>query len=292
MAPMAPMAAEEGGENRRRWAPSESDKTLLEERYGVDPFPSAAVRTELAARLNIAPRQVQVWFQNRRQKERAKNNAQKANDVAPPSPDSSSSASTKGFDKEVPPAPVSPPMSAPVPVSPPSSVLNEPRLTKGIQHARQGMPVLPQPPMRTMQAQPALHTVQPPPPVYTAAALPNQQMMTPNQQMMTLFFTRSMPQQAMAPAPALVHNNMMSGPNTISPEQLLDFQRQLKEELSRSFAGRPTANGAPRGISKAHRAMPPPPTSKVPPKLQGVPMDRRAVSMDAVEVLSSMADCD
>ena len=67
-----------GGEMRRRWNPTEADKYMLEMSHSQNAFPSAPMRNELAHRLGIEPRQVQVWFQNRRQKERAKSSKDKA----------------------------------------------------------------------------------------------------------------------------------------------------------------------------------------------------------------------
>ncbi|KAJ7919671.1 homeobox domain-containing protein, partial [Mycena leptocephala] len=43
---------------------------VLENVFKRDTKPSAALRTELAARLNMTARGVQVWFQNRRAKEK------------------------------------------------------------------------------------------------------------------------------------------------------------------------------------------------------------------------------
>ncbi|RKP37160.1 homeobox domain-containing protein, partial [Dimargaris cristalligena] len=42
----------------------------LEEVFVLDPKPSASQRRELGERLNMSARSVQVWFQNRRAKEK------------------------------------------------------------------------------------------------------------------------------------------------------------------------------------------------------------------------------
>jgi len=55
-----------------RWVPSESAKALLETIFSADSFPTFSVRTQLAQQLSIDARQVQIWFQNRRQRERLK----------------------------------------------------------------------------------------------------------------------------------------------------------------------------------------------------------------------------
>merc|ERR1719446_577947 len=43
---------------------------MLESVYAVEPFPGLDTRRELARKLNVSARQVQVWFQNKRQRER------------------------------------------------------------------------------------------------------------------------------------------------------------------------------------------------------------------------------
>ena len=44
---------------------------LLEKVFEVEKCPGRTVRAELAARLRVSPRQIQVWFQNKRQRTRA-----------------------------------------------------------------------------------------------------------------------------------------------------------------------------------------------------------------------------
>jgi len=57
---------------RPRWTPTEDAKALLEKVFSADSFPTFAVRSQLAQQLSIDSRQVQIWFQNRRQRERLK----------------------------------------------------------------------------------------------------------------------------------------------------------------------------------------------------------------------------
>ena len=57
---------------RPRWTPSEDATALLEKVFSADSFPTFAVRSQLAEQLSIDSRQVQIWFQNRRQRERLK----------------------------------------------------------------------------------------------------------------------------------------------------------------------------------------------------------------------------
>ncbi len=61
-----------GLDKRRRWTPTEEAKALLETVFSADAFPSFAVRMKLAEQLSIDSRQVQIWFQNRRQRQRLK----------------------------------------------------------------------------------------------------------------------------------------------------------------------------------------------------------------------------
>ena len=71
MHPMVP----ESGDMRRRWLPSEAEKTMLEMSYDKDAFPSAVMRAELARCLSIDDRQVQ--------KKRAKNNSHEKDSPTP-----------------------------------------------------------------------------------------------------------------------------------------------------------------------------------------------------------------
>ncbi|KAI9506740.1 Homeodomain-like protein, partial [Coemansia spiralis] len=56
--------------NRKRARATSEQVTVLESVFMVNRSPASRVREDLAARLNMAPRQVQVWFQNRRAKEK------------------------------------------------------------------------------------------------------------------------------------------------------------------------------------------------------------------------------
>ena len=66
----APGLRREG--RRPRWTPTETDKALLETIFVADSFPTFSVRKRLAEQLNVDSRQVQIWFQNRRQRERVR----------------------------------------------------------------------------------------------------------------------------------------------------------------------------------------------------------------------------
>jgi len=279
--PMMP----ESGEVRRRWSPSEAEKHMLEMSYNKDAFPSAVMRAELARCLSIEPRQVQVWFQNRRQKERAKTNNQEKQS---PKPDKSvadilrpSNSASKGIGMQMPPPPA--------PQSPPSLLSSV-----GVGHMSEVLrsPTLP----ATMPPPPA-----PPPPPMSGAFEP-------------------LPTGAMAD---LLHRaglggfgGMGDGAVGLALRQMrqLMFSSQslrLGSPLKSTLAAGAAANGnlgaastAPGyswldQLKPAHQhhqfTAPLPPLSRGINKPQGwkrrvgvgVPMDRRSISMDALEVLST-----
>ena len=53
---------------RRRWKITPEALELMEQVYRVEPCPSSTTREQLATAFNCTPRQVQVWFQNKRQR--------------------------------------------------------------------------------------------------------------------------------------------------------------------------------------------------------------------------------
>ena len=60
----------EANGRRTRWTINQSSLQTLEAIFQHEQFPSQQLRTQLGAHLGVSPRQVQVWFQNRRQRER------------------------------------------------------------------------------------------------------------------------------------------------------------------------------------------------------------------------------
>ena len=54
-----------------RWKINEAAREVLEEQYRRKRFPSPLSKKRLAEQLDVAPRRIQVWFQNRRQREKA-----------------------------------------------------------------------------------------------------------------------------------------------------------------------------------------------------------------------------
>ncbi|EOD21235.1 hypothetical protein EMIHUDRAFT_241500, partial [Emiliania huxleyi CCMP1516] len=55
-----------------RWQPSAGDVMLLERVFEMEPLPCRATREQLATHFSITSRQVQVWFQNKRQRVRVR----------------------------------------------------------------------------------------------------------------------------------------------------------------------------------------------------------------------------
>lgn len=54
-----------------RWIITRPALFVLEQVFTIDKFPSHVMRQRLAQDLGVTPRQIQVWFQNRRQRERS-----------------------------------------------------------------------------------------------------------------------------------------------------------------------------------------------------------------------------
>jgi len=54
-----------------RWIISRSAQFIMEQVFTVERFPTCVTRARLALDLGATPRQIQVWFQNRRQRERS-----------------------------------------------------------------------------------------------------------------------------------------------------------------------------------------------------------------------------
>ena len=53
----------------QRWSPSDAAKHLLEATFVTCQFPGVEQRDQLAAEIGCTNRQIQVWFQNRRQRD-------------------------------------------------------------------------------------------------------------------------------------------------------------------------------------------------------------------------------
>ena len=53
----------------QRWSPSDAAKHLLEATFVTCQFPGVEARDQLAAEIGCTNRQIQVWFQNRRQRD-------------------------------------------------------------------------------------------------------------------------------------------------------------------------------------------------------------------------------
>ena len=70
--------------NSSRWILDAFDRAALEHAFRLDPFPNASMRQQLGNDLNVSPRQIQVWFQNRRQREKLHNPQGRAGPSARP----------------------------------------------------------------------------------------------------------------------------------------------------------------------------------------------------------------
>ena len=53
-----------------RWKPSAEQMLVLQSEYEVNSFPSKEHRARIASQIDCSERRVQVWFQNKRQRER------------------------------------------------------------------------------------------------------------------------------------------------------------------------------------------------------------------------------
>ena len=63
---------ESDGAKVMRWVLTDEQRTRMEAVYAKQRFPSMSLREELARDMGVTLRQVQVWFQNRRQRDGGK----------------------------------------------------------------------------------------------------------------------------------------------------------------------------------------------------------------------------
>ncbi|KAL5334340.1 hypothetical protein BJX70DRAFT_22555 [Aspergillus crustosus] len=72
-------------QKRRRTSPE--DHTVLEAEYQKNPKPDKASRTSIVSRVSLGEKEVQIWFQNRRQNDRRKSKPLNPNELDPSQPD-------------------------------------------------------------------------------------------------------------------------------------------------------------------------------------------------------------
>lgn len=89
-----------------RWRIADTSKEVLEQEFRRERFPSASSRLKLAESLDVEPRRIQVWFQNRRQRDRG---------PPPDTPDLTSTDSSSICSESSAPLPIRPVRSAPLP---------------------------------------------------------------------------------------------------------------------------------------------------------------------------------
>lgn len=268
----------------RRWEITDGQRAILESSYADNPFPDLVRRKSLAGELSVTPRQVQVWFQNRRQKERSKKNSESkslSNHEDHAKPDK---GLPNGENAE---------LAGTVPSSPTTS---DTRSSPSSPPALARPPMMPPPPMMMMPPPPML------PPTSSSLPMPS----------LAGMLLSSMPAAARGagahplagfgdllscgggampttmplsmPPPPPPHELRLStaagvGVRLLSaPGTGAGFGCGLPQNLSQML--RPGLKGA---ISKQPRLRPRMPVGP----MGGVPMDRRAISMDALEVLSS-----
>lgn len=259
--------------SRTRWVPTDAQRRTLEAQYEIGAFPDLNRRNTLAAELGLQARQVQVWFQNRRQKDRTRERASGKIDA--------------------PGTMLAPPAGSHV-LLPTEGYHHVPKSSDGMIAMQQEMTSPQKPPSPTGMAMP------PPPPVpvvgmrtsglYTDAACPrplppnSNALMSIEKMQLELLKNQQQIQQAQrqiqqtaiqlaAPAssPAVTPAMALAPPGPYQIRDAMPLSTQLSSQFSHLVR---SARKPARAIAK-------------PPKFGGVPMDRRAVSMDALEVLSS-----
>ena len=241
--------------SRTRWVPTDAQRRTLEAQYEIGAFPDLNRRNTLAAELGLQARQVQVWFQNRRQKDRTRERASGKIDA--------------------PGAMLAPPAGSHV-LLPTEGYHHVPKSSDGMIAMQQEMPV-PVVGMRTSGLYTDAACPRPLPPNSNALMsiekmqlelLKNQQQI---QQAQRQIQQTAIQLAAPASSPAVTPAMALGPPGPYQIRDAMPLSTQLSSQFSHLVR---SARKPARAIAK-------------PPKFGGVPMDRRAVSMDALEVLSS-----
>ena len=245
----------------RRWTPTAQDRQTLEEYFALNPFPDLNCRVRIAKELGIESRQVQIWFQNRRQRERsAGKNAASTCSTTQTSIDHSYSPGT---------APESP--ASPGPTS--RATMPRPAIA--------GFGELLNQQFFQQMAGRTLNTIMPPP-----DNVPHLSMMPP----------KAAPpvRSSLPPSPPPAHSGAPAA------FQLSDtiYRMLYPRHSSNMSAPMRSADGftKPHGITKSHgitkphgvtKPLRPHGSCRLDGLGAGIPMDRRSISLDALDVLSS-----
>jgi len=232
-----------------RWTPSEAQLGMLEACYSINAYPSHDTRTHVAVSLGIEPRQVQVWFQNRRQKAKKLSNAPRCEEDEK----SSEKPEQPGSPNDNSASPVAP-VGPPVPI-PPTSFSEQLAASKTL---------------AAFDPPPSVLSLLRPSPMF----LPSAEAPAPAA-LGEIQPTRNTIDNTVAAAvqQAWCQQQPLSG-----PPQSNDFCAQIKRRLMMAPRFADLLPRPPRTIEK----------SRPPLKCwKGYPMSRRSISMDALEVLSS-----
>ncbi|KAK7226640.1 hypothetical protein V2G26_014643 [Clonostachys chloroleuca] len=145
----------------RRKRTTAKDKMILEEAYSRNPKPDKQARLEIVERVSLNEKEVQIWFQNRRQNDRRKSRPLSPQEIAALRYNGSQNVGESFIPQvmngapelavfSVSETPAPPPLLAAVPSTSPSQIAPNPSLTPNIPET----PVAPVPPRALVEATP------------------------------------------------------------------------------------------------------------------------------------------